>query len=190
MKKVVCVMILGVVALGAAWALDVPEMQLSAGGGAYFSLGIPLDDKKSGDKMSLTPGVWGFFDATFVEADLAVGYSLRDKLNSLGIEISVLGKFPFALAEGLSLFPLVGVKYTIIPYAAYDGTSLEETMKQNFLGFQVGAGVDYDFSETMFLRGELLCDLDLFSFDKDASGDNAGLAFLGPRVKVGVGFKF
>jgi hypothetical protein len=47
--------------------------------------------------------------------------------------------------------------------------------------------VDYPLSGALYLRGELLCNLDLVPFDDD--GDDT-FRSLGPRLKIGVGYSF
>jgi opacity protein-like surface antigen len=93
---------------------------------------------------------------------------------SLGF--SLLGKYPFQLTERITLFPLLGLEYHIALLewrtpdggAASDRTSgvLPEDRDKNdqpyplhawnSLWIDLGAGVDYQFTEKLYLRGEVL----------------------------------
>jgi hypothetical protein len=180
MKKCISVLILAALVAAGASA----QITMSAGGGGFFDLAIPLEDEA--DDNLLTFGAFGFFDATYAEVDVAFGYGMVDDQTSLGLEFSLLGKYPFAVGP-VTLFPLLGIKYNRVLYAAVDGDSIDDAGEMSNLGFQFGAGVDYPLSDALFLRGELLCNLDLYPFDVDADDT---FASLGPRLKIGVGYSF
>jgi opacity protein-like surface antigen len=184
MKKSISILVL--VALGAA-ASFAQEFNMSAGGGALFDLGIPMVNDV--EDLGLTIGGFGFFDATYAEADVAFSYGLSTGgggFYTLGLEFGVLGKYPFKLGS-ITLFPLLGVRYNLILAAGNEGGSSDNALDSSFLGFQAGAGIDYFFSDAIFFRGELLCNLDLVPFNADSDDI---ISSIGPRVKVGVGYKF
>jgi hypothetical protein len=180
MKKCISVLVLAALVATGAFA----QIALSAGGGGYFDLGIPLEDGV--DDNLLTFGAFGFFDATYAEVDVAFGYGIQDKFTNLGLEFSLLGKYPFAVGP-VTLFPLLGIKYNLCLSASYDGDSIDDAGDYyNHLGFQAGVGVDYPLSGALFLRGELLFNLDL----QPKEGGDDTFASLGPRLKIGVGYSF
>lgn len=92
------------------------------------------------------------------------------------VGVSLLGKYPFALAEKITLFPLAGITCQIALLewrkpngdAVYDRTKgelLEDQDKNgdayplsawNSLWITLGAGIDYTFAGRWFLRGEVL----------------------------------
>jgi hypothetical protein len=75
-------------------------------------------------------GVFAFFDATYAEVSLGFwggggtysyrydwGYdrnSLEYDMSFTGFGIGVLGKYPFAISNKLSIFPLLGITYRIM----------------------------------------------------------------------------
>jgi opacity protein-like surface antigen len=180
MKKGISVLILAALVATGAFA----QIALSAGGGGFFDLGLPLAE--GADDNTLTFGAFGFFDATYAEADVAFGYGKQDKITTLGLEFSLLGKYPVALGS-VTVFPLLGIKYNRVLSASNDGNSIDDAGELSYLGFQFGAGVDYPLSGALFLRGELLWNLNLYPSDTDADDT---FQSHGPRLKVGVGYSF
>jgi hypothetical protein len=138
----------------------VPEFKLSAGAGGLFVMGFggsyDGDDTK---KLSLDLGGGGFafLDATFVE--LSVGYvhgrtslmtetgnqKTKDSDAFSVLDIGLLGKYPISLGK-ISLFPLLGANYQHI-------FSQED---ENIWRLQFGGGMDYKFTEKLYVRGEAL----------------------------------
>jgi hypothetical protein len=111
--------------------------------------------------------------------------------------IEVLGKYPFTLSERISVYPALGLMFRI-PVAGNDYSDLNH--KANWgLGIKGGGGLDFNLTETLFLRCELLVYYELAA-DKDISapapnlGDvefkvkNAGY-YIQPQLKIAIGFK-
>jgi hypothetical protein len=182
MKKTVCVLIVSAALIAAVFAEEpvaentgslkdkaatviaalekVPEFKLSTGAGGLFVMGFggsyDGDDTK---KMTLDIGGGGFafLDATFVE--LSVGYTygrttLRTEIgdettkdsDAFGVfDVDLLGKYPVNLGK-ISLFPLFGVNYQ-------HAFSPED---ENVWRIRFGGGMDYKFTEKLYLRGQTL----------------------------------
>jgi hypothetical protein len=113
--------------------------------------------------------------------------------------IEVLGKYPFTLNEKISVYPALGLMFRI-PVAGNDYSDLEH--KANWgLGIKGGGGLDFNLSETLFLRCELLVYYELAA-DKEinasitkpmpASADfkvkDAGY-YVQPQLKIAIGFR-
>ena len=92
------------------------------------------------------------------------------------LSISLLGKYPFKIKEKLTLFPLFGIDYQIaliqrretasgLTYNRADGRFMEDRDKDgkayplsswNYFRINIGGGIDYFFTNKVFLRSELL----------------------------------
>jgi len=179
------------------------------------------------DKTStLDVGVFGFFDLKFVELDLVFshgfiwgrkdsdsytydkngrplggsGNSDEIKGSRTGLEIGVLGKYPFN-AGRFSFFPLLGLQYRIEIYEFDDvATMLEKDDEGNFrfgLWANAGGGMDYYLSPSLFIRGEFIWGYkiydDLEGRFTDSKGENGYVTYSflthGPSIKIGIGFK-
>jgi len=157
-------------------------------------------------------GIGGFFDATYVEIgiDFISGsfkpnskfYSGDFELSSTQFGFSILAKYPFAFGK-LAVFPLVGIDCQIFISGGTNG----HTVSRNSLGgyedsydafsFAVGIGLDYSLGSKLYLRGGLLAnfkgDSKLESELRDLAKKNSvafSLFSFGPRVSIGVGYKF
>jgi hypothetical protein len=130
-KRVFLGLVLAAAVVRGAFAL--PEFKLSAGGGGYFTsdFGGGFEASGGGETMSYkTPyfggGLFGFFDATYAEVSLGFWFgggtsksesSFGDSeadMSLMGLDIGLLGKYPFAINEKLSVFPLLGITYRIM----------------------------------------------------------------------------
>jgi hypothetical protein len=114
--------------------------------------------------------------------------------------IDVLGKYPFALNEKISIYPALGMMFRL-PVAGNDYSDLEH--KANWgLGIKGGGGLDFSLTETLFLRCELLVYYELAA-DKEISASVSSMSAMGaidfdvkdagyyiqPQLKIAVGFK-
>ncbi|MDR0474087.1 MAG: hypothetical protein LBH43_10505 [Treponema sp.] len=139
---------------------------------------------------------------------------------SLGL--SLLGKYPFTLNEKISWFPMLGVEYQIaliqrrqpdgdLVYDRSKGQLAEDRDKDdkpyplyawNSFWIDVGAGLDYNITGSLFLRSELL-----FGFRLPTSYELGALEVVknppmnvsdpklagltgGPELKLGIGYRF
>jgi hypothetical protein len=227
-------LVLAAVVAGGVFAL--PAFRLSAGGGGFIGgdFGGGVEGKASGQKMTIeTPyfggGGFAFFDATYAELTLGLFggggtvevmipglISSDNSLSLMSFNIGLLGKYPFAVNEKLSVFPLLGIEYDIVFSAKIDGDDYEGSKTGSSLDFdggpgdfstfwfKFGGGLDYSFTEKIYLRGEVLYGLrlankaekdfeDLFK-DLGQLGnvdvDTDTLLGHGLTVKLGVGYKF
>jgi opacity protein-like surface antigen len=155
-------------------------------------------------------GISGFFDATYAEIgiDFIFGsfkpndreYTGDFKLKSTQFGFTILGKFPFVLGP-LTVFPLAGIDYQILLFGIPEGHPDASVYmpKDLFDAFSlvVGAGLDYNITTKLYLRGEVL-----LNFKMESESDKVlksllkgtdvsfSLFTFGPRVSIGVGYKF
>jgi len=217
MKKSISVLALLAIMATGAFAQG---FSLSAGVGGLFdySLNNGVQTHVEGSKVyagynNLSFGGFGFFDATYAELDVSFAYGKLNYVakggglsdegmlgNMLQLGFSLLGKYPMGLG-GITLSPLLGVNYNLVLSGKNpeDGSRMEKAMDNSQLGFLAGVGLDFNFSRFIFLRTEAMFSLRLPSKEmKDAKNElNAGTGVswkntfgMGPRFKIGVGFKF
>ncbi|MCL2721818.1 MAG: hypothetical protein FWD47_10840 [Treponema sp.] len=159
MKKGLLILILAALVAGGAFAID-----MSAGGGLDLGLGFAKDV----DTM-ITIGAYGFFDATYAEASVGFGYMLGD-YSGLAFSIGVLGKFPIEISREITVFPAAGITLSV-PEFDFDYKSIN---------LNIGGGLDYSLSRSMYIRGMLLYGTDFDAFFKAHSF----------TIRAGVGFRF
>jgi len=134
-NKIFLVLVIAVLVSGGAFA----QFDLSAGGGVYYNeraINVP------GGKISNSVvGLFGFFDATYVEVSFGYGYNLEYDYSYRNL--ALLGKFPIDIIidniANLKIFPLAGINMMLLS----NGSDLY---------FDVGVGVDYSISSDLFLR--------------------------------------
>jgi opacity protein-like surface antigen len=213
MKKSISILaLLAIIATG-AFAQGFP-FPMSAGGGLLldWSGNNGIDNAKLGGKTGyfgyrlLSIGGFGFFDATYAELDVSFAYGSatyvydfpgtndnEDGGSALQLGFTLLGKYPIDW-NGFTLFPLLGADYNLVLSSKDKNGKPEDNPGDNSqFGILAGAGLDYPLSSALFLRGEALFHLRLPSKDaKDAAKQSGGdTTFgMGPRIKVGVGYKF
>jgi len=136
--------------------------------------------------------------------------------------ISLLGRFPFRLTERFTVFPLLGMDYHISLMqrrTAPDGSTYDRTNPPdgvfdhgmndqtfalsdwNVFFVRLGGGVEFDLTERLFLRGDLLYGIRLMTgqerkslevieaITNDSSPSLGGLSS-GPSVRLSVGWRF
>jgi hypothetical protein len=196
------------------------SLSAGVGGLFDYSLNNGIQTHISGSKIyagynNLSFGGFGFFDATYAELDVSFAYgklnyvvkgggSLDEGMagNMLQLGFSLLGKYPMGLG-GITLSPLLGANYNIVLSGKNpeDGSRLEKAMNWSQLGFLAGVGLDFNFSRFVFLRTETMFSLRLPSKEMKNQKNEAGSGpdalsgvkttfGMGPRFKIGVGFKF
>jgi hypothetical protein len=223
-KKLVLLSVL--VALVAGGAFVLPEFKVSAGAGGYFTsdFGGGYEMSASGQiTSSKTPyfggGGFAFFDATF--AELSLGYfggggTIKDEYPAqsieigiyyMGLDIGLLGKYPFVISDQLSIFPALGVTYRFmlsvkdgngVQYENSDGEEAPEYFSA--LWFKFGGGLDFAFTGHIYLHGGVLYGLRLANkYENDgvdtfnnmqAIDTNKTLLGHGLEVKIAVGYRF
>jgi hypothetical protein len=156
---------------------------------------VDLDSDQSMNQFNF--GGFVFFDATYGEFSVSVqsglnnfsegmsatsgsDFATKRKISSTGREVMLglvlLGKFPFTLRDGLTLFPLLGVEYQFAlmerrmetrgakeEYDRTDGIHESDSEGEayrfshfNSLFIDLGAGLDVKLLPALFLRTELL----------------------------------
>ncbi|MDR2807663.1 MAG: porin family protein [Spirochaetaceae bacterium] len=172
-------------------AILVPSFQTlkPAGGG---------DDQKS---SGFGGGLNLFFDATYAEVNINLLFANEkgeddDKgLDTTNLVLGVVGKYPFALGEKLSVFPFIGIDYRIALGASYDGTKVEDSDviadSFNALSVLFGAGVDYNITGSLYVRGELGFGITFNTKSEDDIKDSIDSNFKGKiPIKIAVGYRF
>jgi hypothetical protein len=180
-KRILLVLIIAAVTAIGIFA-DTGDLQLSAGGGAYFTSdfggGIEFSETIEGFPVSMsltTPyaggGIYGFFDATYVEISAGfffasgdtglsmklAGYKLLDeavKTDYFGLDLGLMGKYPIGITDRISLFPMAGINYRVMLSAKFDLEEAGDFDAADFsaLWFQFGAGSDIALGDALFLR--------------------------------------
>jgi opacity protein-like surface antigen len=181
--------------------------------------GIKNEDGYSGFR-NMSFGGFIFFDVTYAELDVnfaygSLSYVTKDyesgeKTNSdntsgtaLQLGFSLLGKYPINLGS-ITIFPLVGVDYNIV-FSAKTKVDKEETKDpnpgySNQFGFLAGIGGDFNITKSVFIRAEGLFHIRLPSKGMKDGADLLNIFTgtdeykatwgMGPRLKLGVGFRF
>ncbi|MCL2609422.1 MAG: hypothetical protein FWD94_05930 [Treponema sp.] len=186
----------------------------------------------------LEGGAFAFLDATYAtlyvgflggtgtfDEPVTVGGQKLDDFSRSGrgwessLGVSLLGRYPFALGERLTLFPLLGMDWHLALSqrrtdgpAVYDRTnppagSTDAHLNGNFkisdwnvLFVRLGAGASFDLTDRLFLRGDLLYGIRLMSRQEKLSletvktlteEDSPKLGGLssGPTVRIGLGWR-
>jgi hypothetical protein len=196
------------------------KTKLSVGGGAYgdfsFNNGIKIVDTANDSYMGFRNHNFGgfvFFDAAFLEATISIsygayknifkenlaGYSTNDSwAKSCQLGVSLLFKYPIEISS-ISIFPLLGFSYFHILYYKdiYGRHIKDQGLKSTDLdqwGALAGAGIDYHFTPSLYLRAAAMIHLrfDIMAFTyviNTIPGSKTTLG-LGPRFKLGVGYRF
>jgi outer membrane protein W len=181
-------------------------------GGGYAAFNFNTDNLGSANGF----GIGMFLDVTYVEIslDFIFGsvktshlysnswYDAAMKTTHFGF--TLLGKYPFAVGS-LTVFPLLGIDYQIflsgkansaVHSVDYTMTYGREEMFDDF-SIAIGAGLDYKLTGALYLRGEFLLNFKLDNKNEahirditSEYGDEFSLFSFGPRVSIGIGYKF
>jgi len=136
------------------------------------------------------------------------------------LTLVLIGKYPFTLSEKLAMFPLAGFEYQIALIQSREPNGRKQFNRDdpvrgetgsdgktyklpvwNSMFVVIGAGMDYDFSSSIFLRTELQYGFRLMtpyeedSLEKVKKGVNApnpklGGLTSGPSIKIAAGLRF
>jgi opacity protein-like surface antigen len=206
MKKMIALGVCLVVMSTAAFA----QVKLSAGAGGLFQ--ALWSTTKSGDSSETESttggGFFGFFDATYAEVDLGLVFDSVDimgsKMSLTSFTLGLVGKYPIALGESLTVFPLAGFDYNIF----LSGKSGEQTISRSDLSdafgddyigtfdvfnIVIGGGVDYSITPNLFIRGEVRWGFKLPSkLEQDMLDASSDLSIFthGPKISLAVGYAF
>ena len=205
-KKVIVALLMAALLAGGAFA---EGFSMSAGAGLLGDFSIKNGVKNGGDYLGVqifTFGFYGFFDAKYAEADISLAYGKLKGEGSAGdfietsafdsrifqLGITLLGKYPFEVGD-FTLFPLLGFNYNVVFSHTVAGVRDPEPGRWSQIGLLVGAGGDFDLTDNLYLRGEGLFHLRLPpTVWKDVAAAWGGSTTLGmgPRMKLGVGYRF
>jgi len=214
-KKVVLALLMAALLAGGVFADD--EFSMSAGGGLLFDYsggnGIEVSNQYFSYSMGINNtsfGIYGFFDATYIEADISLtrgslssysdvpGVKEGDAGSMTQFGLSVLGKYPTFHPGGFNLFPLYGLSYNAVLSGKNEkGDSFKEAGDYSQFGILGGIGSDFDLSGPLYIRAEFLIQFRFSSkWQEDWASSNSRYfntettTGIGPRLKVGVGYKF
>jgi opacity protein-like surface antigen len=218
MNKGFLVLILAAVAAAGAFAQ--PKLEFSAGLGGFFTSdfggGYDCFHPSNYHVKGITPyaggGGFAFFDATFVELSLGF-FAARgveneyhdshifssEKMSYTGLDIGLLGKYPFALGERFTLFPLLGFAYRHFTLAKRDGTRINTPGDFSAFWFKFGGGVDYAVTGTIYVRLGVVYGIRLANEREKGELDyykNSGFPTTetslghGPDIKLAIGYKY
>jgi opacity protein-like surface antigen len=205
-KRFVSLLVLAAIVAGGVFAQEAaaPKKKTGLSAGVYGDFmvlsGSQEENGNSIKNDTVGGGFGAFFDAKYVELDLGLDFAKFDehtgdsKFDLTYFSISLLGKYPIALDQKVTLFPLLGFDWNIF----IEGKGDDETLKRSdlpsdykdyFDAFLIDLGVGADFALTpqLYLRTSALWGFKLKSkWEKEL--DKAFTS--GPTFKVGVGYKF
>jgi hypothetical protein len=177
--------------------------QFSMGAGGYITsdFGGGVEASVYGIKAGSlkTPyfggGAFVFADAKFIELNLGFfgfggewedyGYGVGTytyDISGSGVDIGLLGKYPFTIRNRLLVFPLLGITYRAIVSAELDDIEADDPSDLNALWFKFGGGLDHSFTDKIYLRGEALYGVRLSNEFEDDLSDL--LKTIGPEVNT------
>ncbi|MDR2692870.1 MAG: hypothetical protein LBB74_01480 [Chitinispirillales bacterium] len=240
MRKAIVGVAVGL-ALGAVSAVS--AVDLSVGGGGVFAgdwgggfMGLSGKDDDGKNRSQTVPWVGGglnvFFDAQYAEVGVGLtfgggnpqvtydGKTEKEEdvnISFTSLNIGVLGKYPIALSDAMTLFPAVGIDYALMLSATSKYDDGEEKSEQKLDGkdgvpkagdfsalwIKFGVGADVALTGQLFLRPELLYGIRLANkYESDSVdeikksaeeyGEKVDISPAlghGLTVKVGLGFR-
>ena len=204
MKRMVVVLLV-LVCVSSALSAQI----FSAGLGGNFTANFTTfdftaDAKDAGAKAAdsnmhfVGGGVYGFFDATYVEANVGLlfGNSNFDKLDGasdetkkgmdvVALKFGLFGKYPIPMGGGPVVFPMLGVEGQVPLGGQIGGKDINsdeigDTARDNFkkgfnqFWFKAGLGFDIPISGAMFFRPEFLYGIRLNTDDEKKTLDEQG----------------
>jgi hypothetical protein len=206
MKKIAVLGVLLAVLSVSAFAL--PEVKMSAGGG-FFLQDYWTTRENSGISAKYNQfdwGIFGLFDATYVEANLGLAFGTYTypvsitpfTASTTHLVLSLYGKYPFAVNEKITIFPLLGFDYNVLLSYKYMGGSFSRsdlTYSDYYDAFLIsfGVGFDYDIGQSLYFRGEGRWGFRLHTKQEKKDLDTySGLNIFstGPKFTAAVGYKF
>ena len=175
-KKNMLMLLMTVFIVGNAFA--VPDFEVSAGVGAYFTSNFgggynynytSLDERSITKMPYAGGGVFAFFYLTFTELSLGIftGYGditeenpdwnfVRDNVYYTGLDISLLGNYPFVISNQFTVFPLIGINYQTMLLVLGSYEMYVRPFDSRWLWLKFGGGFDYSLSSKIFMRTAIL----------------------------------
>jgi len=204
-KKGLLVLVLAAFVASGLFAVD-----LSAGFGGNFTAtfdSYKYDGEDAGSSRTIGGGFFGYFDATYVEANIGLlfgGLKLKidgnwtdDSINVSYLTLGLFGKYPIDL-DGFTLSPMLGIQYDIGLSAKFDGEDMfdDSSERSDFMNrfwIKLGISADINLTEQLYLRPSFLYGINFGSKDdRDDKKDNSDLSSFhhGLDVRVAIGFRF
>jgi TolB-like protein len=185
------------------------HFSLSAGGGLllggeFFKNVLTYSDGLSSTSTlgTFNIGIFGFFDATYVEAYISLYTGARKNNNgSTGsrgmLKLGILGKYPFVI-QTVRVFPLLGIQYGAWLASEWEGNKATgDLSSNNSLWISPGGGIDFLVSPKVFIRGEILWGFKLDTeWDRNYrkqikdSGNKLTMTTHGPAINIALGYTF
>jgi len=208
MKKCLLGFAMAALVAGGAFA----QIPLSAGVGGYFTsdfgggMKLSADGGFSNETKANYAGGGGFLflDAFFAQLSFGFfggggspeskqtfnGQTTTEKMDQslTGMDIGLMGKYPIAVSDKLTVFPMLGMVYRIILSGSqtengketkWDGKTPDGSTQANpkagdfsALWFRLGGGADFALTEQLYLRGALTYGIRLANkFEKDMADE-------------------
>ncbi|MDR1468482.1 MAG: outer membrane beta-barrel protein [Spirochaetaceae bacterium] len=234
MKRIWAIMVIAVTVGTAAFGHETAApkksqaFRMSVGGGGFVSGDFStwnVDEDVPGDlnrynATLLGVGPYGFVDFKYVELNVGLAYGKLKNSNAdsdlatnphfpahtFSLHGSVYFKYPFAISDTFSLFPLTGIDYDLYMLSKKaDGrdakfpisTGTQEASARealSALSFKLGIGLDTYFTDHLFLRTELLYGIKLPNkmeqYLDDVRQDIDWMLSHGGDFKIAVGYRF
>lgn len=219
-KKVCSLLVLAALAAGGVFAQTAFSVSAGVGGLIGGDFGGGVEKSEGGYSMKYEMPYFGgggfaFLDATYAELSFGVSggagkmkYTMEGGGQSqtsdsdwsiTNLNIGLLGKYPFAISDRFTVFPLLGIDF-LAALAAKDEDgddffegSDNKTGDLSALWFKLGAGADFSITEKFYARLGLLYGLRLPNkAEKDQADKMDGKTLLGHglTVKLAVGYRF
>ena len=136
MRKSIAVMVFFMIVVTGVFA---QEFSMSAGGGFQSDYSIPLQKDREGFEREMS--IIGFFDITYAEFNLALGYGQNTEITNsdyIDLQLAILGKYPFEFGS-VTFSPLIGAKF-VLPVWLKEDISGSNATDLAYIGLQAGAG--------------------------------------------------
>jgi len=184
--------------------------------------GFLFFDFKYGDFTVLFRGAKNNYQEVMSADGLEISND-KGKGSEMSLGLSLTGKYPFSVNEKITLFPLFGLTYHFAlaekrkpegydkEFSRTEGILAADRdindkpypiYKWNSLWINVGGGIDYSITNSLFLRGELTFgfrmptgyEMGALEYIRQELGINPKLAGAGltgnPTIKIGIGYRF
>ena len=166
---------------------------------------------------NLSIGGYVFFDVTYAELDISFAYGTLYNVSDCDFKdpnisndysgsmtqfgFSLLGKYPIDVS-GFTFYPILGFNYNRVFTAKNDDGGYfygQESYRSSYLrqiGLLGGAGFDFPLTGSLYLQSEAMFQFRFPSkFMKDLldsvfDGEGNATFGVGPRIKVGLGYRF
>ena len=199
-KKLMLVFVVAVFVKTGAFA----QVDFSAGAGIHLGPAVFVGDF-SDASSAFEFGFHSFFDATFVELGMGLGWQTSSEdwgdgnvwITTQALEFTLLGKFPFEMGDfgfsNVTVFPMAGLGFGIplshrLSGGGYSITITGSDVRNPNMSLIFGAGADIDLPSGIFIRPSLLFNMNFAPFGEDYG---SGLMSVGvPRFRIAAGYRF